>query len=270
MCSPKIYDTLNSLAVWERMSTITLEEMRSVKLMNRIDTKYILRYDEALTLLERAADAGYRVQQIDGLRATRYDTLYYDTPERQMYLVHHNQQLTRQKIRTRRYVESGLTFLEVKNKTNRGRTKKQRIEISHDEFYAFTANTQALDFFAERSAYSHTAISPAAATRFVRITLVNATLNERSTIDLDLRYEDVRRGHSVAIDGMVILEVKQDGLARSTMKDILRDMRIPPLKVSKYCLATALTVDDIKKNRYKLKLRDIEKRLGGLTIITEN
>lgn len=264
------YDTLNNLAVWQAMPTITLEQMRRVRLMNRVDTKYVLSYRELLTLLDRAQAEGYCVQQIDGKRAVGYDTLYYDTPERRMYLVHHNQELTRQKIRTRTYVESGQTFLEIKNKSNRGRTRKERTSIDRALFYDFTGDKAAMDFFAPRSAYRCDELSPALATRFVRITLVNAALTERITIDLDLRYEDVRTGCSATIEGMVILELKQDGLTASAMKRLLRAMRIAPLKVSKYCLGTALTVEGIKKNRFKLKLRDIEKRLHNIKIITTN
>ncbi|MBQ8493473.1 MAG: polyphosphate polymerase domain-containing protein [Alistipes sp.] len=270
MCSQEIYDQLNSLAVWEHMAPITLAEMRSLKLMNRIDTKYVLNYDEVFTLLECCAKAGYMVQHIDGKRAVGYDTLYYDTPERRMYLMHHNRVLTRQKIRTRTYLSSGITFLEIKNKTNRGRTKKQRIEIPRAHFETFATDSAALDFFTPRSTFRREELSPAISTRFLRITLVNSALSERITIDLDLRYADYRSGHTAAIEGMAILELKQDGLTRSTMKELLRNMRIAPLKVSKYCLATALTVEEIKKNRFKLKLRDIEKRLGDLNIITAN
>ena len=32
------YELLNELDVWQQMPTIKLDEMRSVKLMNRIDT----------------------------------------------------------------------------------------------------------------------------------------------------------------------------------------------------------------------------------------
>jgi hypothetical protein len=42
---------------------------------------------------------------------------------------------------------------------------------------------------------------------------------------------------------------------------MLRDMHIAPLKVSKYCLGTTVTVEGIKSNRFKAKVRDIEKRL---------
>lgn len=268
MRGSETYTTFNSLAVWGRMAPITLAEMRHVKLMNRIDTKYVLSYDEVVALLERSASAGYRVQHIDNARAVGYDTLYYDTPERQMYLMHHNRVLTRQKIRTRTYEASGITFLEVKNKTNRGRTKKERIAIARSHFEAFADDGDALAFFTLRSAFRPEDITPAIATRFLRMTLVNAMLTERITIDLDLRYRDVRSGRTASIEGMAILELKQDGLTRSTMKELLRDMRIAPLKVSKYCLATMLTVEGVKHNRFKAKLRDIEKRLGGLNIIT--
>ena len=270
MHSHKTYDTLNNLTVWQTMPTITLAEMRDVKLMNRIDTKYVLSYDEVLTLLDMAATSGYRVQHIDGKRALGYDTLYYDTPERRMYLVHHNQKLTRQKIRTRTYLESGQTFLEIKNKTNRGRTKKQRTEIDRSLFGGFAHDSEAISFYLPRANFQPEEISPALATRFVRITLVNASLSERITIDLDLSYEDVRTGCKASVEKMAILELKQDGLTSSTMKLLLRDMHIPPLKVSKYCLGTALTVEGIKKNRFKLKLRDIEKRLHSIKIITTN
>lgn len=268
MQSLATYPDINDLALWHSMRLITLDEMRGVKLMNRIDTKYVLGYDEAFTLLERSALAGYRVQHIDGLRAVGYDTLYYDTAERDMYLMHHNRVLTRQKVRTRTYEASGVTFLEIKDKSNRGRTKKQRVEIDRAHFDRFTMDAKAGDFFASRSAFRAEDISPAIATHFRRITLVNEALTERITIDLDLRYTDVRSGCSASIEGMAILELKQDGLSRSVMKELLRDMRIPPLKVSKYCLATVLTVAGIKHNRFKMKLRDIEKRLGGLTIVT--
>ena len=46
-----------------------------------------------------------------------------------MYLAHQNGRVIREKIRVRTYVSSGLTFLEVKNKNNKGRTDKKRIRV---------------------------------------------------------------------------------------------------------------------------------------------
>lgn len=256
------YEHLNNLDVWRRMATTTLDQMRRVKLMNRIDTKYVLTHEGVLRLLDEAADAGYRVQLIDGVRACRYDTLYYDTAPRDMYLAHHNRILTRQKIRTRRYVESGVTFLEIKNKSNRGRTRKKRIEIAPECFDNISHAEGVGPFFAEHARYACEVLSPALSTRFVRITLVNDDLTERLTIDLDLHYRDMRSGRESTIERMAIVELKQDGRRASAIKDILRRMRIMPLKVSKYCLGTTLTVEGIRRNRFKEKLREIEKQLN--------
>lgn len=264
------YEELNSLKLWRTMATITLDEMRGVKLMNRVDTKYVMTTAEALELVERGAERGYRVQTIGDVRAARYDTLYYDTAERAMYVAHHNQQLTRQKIRTRHYVESGATFLEIKNKSNRGRTRKRRVAIAHRLFEEFRGDAAAMAHYAEYAWYDAQRLSPALSTRFVRITLVNSELTERLTIDLDLRYCDVRSGREAHIDNMAIVELKQDGTAESVAKRLLQDMRIQPCKVSKYCLGTSLTVADIKRNRYKEKLRTIELRLQrGMPISRE-
>lgn len=256
------YEHLNNLDVWRRMATTTLDQMRRVKLMNRIDTKYVLSEDALPCLLDEAAAAGYRVQLIDGVRACRYDTLYYDTAPRDMYLAHHNRILTRQKIRTRCYVESGVTFLEIKNKSNRGRTRKKRIEIAPECFDNISHAEGVGPFFAEHAHYACEVLSPALSTRFVRITLVNDDLTERLTIDLDLHYRDMRSGCESTIERMAIVELKQDGRRASAIKDILRRMRIMPLKVSKYCLGTTLTVADIRRNRFKEKLREIEKQLN--------
>ena len=256
------YDRLNKLDVWHDMPTITLDEMRSVKLMNRIDTKYVLSEEEVLRLLQRATEAGYRVQILDGVRACRYLTLYYDTPEREMFTLHHNRKLTRQKLRTRTYLESGTTFFEIKNKSNRGRTKKRRTEIKAEELMCFAENAEARELLANNSSYTIDNLQPALITSFCRITLVNPTLTERSTIDLELSYEDARTGNKAHIKRMAIVEIKQDGNTASELKLMLRDMHIAPLKVSKYCLGTTLTVEGIKHNRFKAKIQQINKRLN--------
>lgn len=270
MDAPLSFDYLSSSELLRDMGPITLDEMRSVRLMNRIDTKYVISDEEVITLLGQAAERGYRVQTIAGRRVARYNTLYFDTAERAMYLAHHNRQLKRQKIRTRQYVESGICFLEIKNKSNRGRTHKLRVEIGHDEMSYFRGNDKAMNLFEEHSWHDLASLSPALATRFVRITLVNAELTERVTIDTNLRYKDLRSGRSGEIRGMAIVEIKQEGSCDSAAKQILGQMRIVPMKISKYCLGTALTVEGIKRNRMKEKLRAIEKRIGYGRVTTNN
>lgn len=263
------YEALNSLDVWRRMEVITLDEMRAVKLMNRIDTKYVISEVEVLELLDRAASAQYKVQIIGDIRAARYDTLYYDTPCRAMYIMHHNQQLSRQKVRTRTYLDNDLSFFEIKMKSNTGRTRKKRVEIERAMSHDFRNSNSAIELLKKYAWYGADELMPALSTRFTRITLVNPELTERLTIDMQLRYEDARTGSSAQVERMAIVELKQDGRSISTLRNILLDMRISPLRVSKYCLGTALTVQGIKSNRFKLKLRDIDKRLGGLSIVAD-
>lgn len=256
------YQSLNNLALWQEMGTITLEEMCSVKLMNRVDTKYVASEAMVMELLRQTAKYGYRAQVHGGVIAARYDTRYFDTESRDMYVVHHNRHLSRQKIRTRHYEDGSASYLEVKNKNNRGRTKKQRIEIPVENLMGFIDNSDAVSFIEPLARYNIQSLTPAIATRFVRITIVNPELTERITIDLDLEFTDLRSGIVSKIEGMSIIEIKQDGNIRSTAKEILNQLRVKPMRISKYCLGTALTVEGIKRNRMIEKIRRIEKRVG--------
>ena len=256
--SERVKDIISSFA------PITLAEMEGVKLMNRIDTKYAVSADMLPAILQ-AAQADYYVQEIDGQRIATYDTMYYDTDSLDMYIRHHDRQLVRQKIRVRQYVDSHLTFLEVKRKNNKGRTKKKRIAVPGFDIQGDTFGEtkrekwNVEDFIAAKSRYHWSELSPHLSTRFHRITLVNRAKTERLTIDLDLVWDNVLTGVSKTYPNLVIIELKRDGNVPSRMTDIMLDLRILPLKISKYCIGTALTTPDIKRNRFKSKIRKIEK-----------
>ena len=252
---------------------ISLAQMESVKLMNRIDTKYAVPR-AVLPLILEAAKADYFVQEIDGKRIATYDTMYYDTEELDMYVRHHDRQLVRQKIRVRQYVDSNLTFLEIKRKNNKGRTSKKRITVPG---FAITADTPSVlkhkrkddeqvtvaGFIDAKSRYEWSEITPHLWTKFHRITLVNKAKTERLTIDMDLIWDNVVSGEKKTFAELVIIELKRDGNVPSKMTHIMLDHRIHPLKISKYCIGTALTTPSIKKNRFKSKIRKITKLLNG-------
>lgn len=245
---------------------VTLEEMAAVKLMNRIDSKYLTDEATLLPLLRDARDAGYRVLVTNDARIAQYDTMYYDTSGLQMFLDHHNRRLTRQKVRTRIYVGSGLAFLEIKRKNNHGRTKKKRMQIPVDEFKAFASDAGAAEYLATRSDFSATQLSPSLETIFRRITLVNPSMTERLTIDTCLGFSNPRNAREACLKNGVIIELKQDGHAPSRMKQILLDHRVKPIRVSKYCIGVTLTDRDVKSNRFKLKIRKIEKQINNKLI----
>ena len=250
---------------------ISLSEMESVKLMNRIDTKYAVPL-AVLPAILQAAQADYYAQEIDGKRIATYDTMYYDTDTLDMYIRHHDRQLARQKIRVRQYVDSHLTFLEIKRKNNKGRTKKKRIVVPgfdiHADAPSFLKHKNREDepltvaqFIDTKSRYTWDCISPHLWTKFRRITLVNKAKTDRLTIDMDLVWENVVSGEKKTYPELVIIELKRDGNVPSHMTDIMLAHRIHPFKISKYCIGTALTTPGLKRNRFKKKIRLIEKML---------
>lgn len=238
---------------------ISLGEMDSIRLMNRTDTKFMTEQETLVRILSESSRCGYRALVADGMKLSPYNSLYYDTADLKMFMDHHNRRLVREKVRTRVYLSSGATFLEVKRKNNKGRTKKKRMPVAPELFGDFRGNEEAAAYLESHSSFPATGISPALETAFDRITLVNAAKTERLTIDMNLRFKNVRTGLEADLGDGVIIELKQDGRAESQMKRILLDCRVKPLRISKYCIGTTLTDPGAKSNRFKVKIRKIEK-----------
>jgi len=244
-----------------RFTPISLEEMTGVKLMNRIDTKYLTDNATLVQVLHDAAAAGYRILEADGARIAPYDSIYFDTETLRMFSDHHNKRLRRQKVRTRAYVNSGEAFLEIKRKNNRGRTRKKRTAIPLAELPDFRADAAACRYLAEWSDFTAGQLLPTLETLFNRITLVNPARTERLTIDTGLLFRNIRTGREASLRDAVIIELKQDGRTASPMKGILLDHRVKPARVSKYCIAVTLTDPSARSNRFKQKVRLIEKTI---------
>lgn len=237
------------------LDPITLSEMDSIRLMDRTDTKFVTTRARLSAFLEAARDGGYRVLEIGGHRICGYDTVYYDTPALEMYLDHHNRRLVRQKVRVRTYCDNGLSFLEIKKKNNHGRTRKKRMECAADDVF----RTEQSSFLVEKSGYRPSDIRPVLRTGFNRITLVNPPMTERLTIDMDLRFENLSGGGKASLGDAVIMELKRDGRADGTTLDMLAGLGIRRLKISKYCIGIAMTAPMVKQNRFKEKIRLIQK-----------
>ncbi len=239
----------------EAIAPVTLEELDAVKLMNRIDRKFVLTEDVLLKVL-REAQGKYRVLETESGKTTCYDTLYYDTPDCLMFRIHQAGRLPRRKVRIRTYLNSGATFLEVKRKNNHGRTKKKRIEIRREDGLS---KPQAQEFVLAKSGFDPLGLEPKVRTCFERITLANIAMTERLTIDMNLKFENLSTGMCSCLEDAVILELKQDGRAASQMLRILGNLGVRPFRVSKYCIGTVLTDPHAKGNRFKFKVRKIEK-----------
>lgn len=235
---------------------ISLAEMDSVKLQNRTDTKYIFNIHLLPNILNDIS-VNYAILSIKNKRTNYYQTLYYDSPELKSYLQHHNEKANRTKVRFRKYIDSNLTFLEVKNKNNKGRTIKSRVEVQ--DIPTNLTNEQ-LNFIAENSTINSKQLSPKLWNSFTRITLVHKSDNERLTIDFDLSFKLFDFSVEKSVKHLVIAEIKQEkATANSDFIRAIKKYHIRKSGISKYCVGTAMLNSNVKKNNFKERILKINK-----------
>ena len=163
---------------------ISLERMEEVKLLNRMDSKFIFEVGKLPAILEQLYSS-YYVLQIGQVRLQRYETLYFDTPGYELYLNHHNKRLNRFKVRSRKYVDSGSCYFEIKFKNNKGRTLKERKKHKGPQEDITGKNEHLLT---SRTKLTPGMLEPILWINFSRITLVNHGMSERVTIDTGLTF----------------------------------------------------------------------------------
>jgi hypothetical protein len=232
---------------------ISLSEMDSVALMNRTDTKYVFQFDKLKSYLNCLTDY-YRILEIDGIRASKYETLYFDTVDFEMYRDHHRGKLNRYKVRHRIYVDSNTHFFEIKFKNNKGRTIKSRIKRKEiDRMITGVAEK----FLNEKTKFLAQDLVPKLWSNCSRITLVSKYSKERLTLDIDLQFKnDVIEKK---LSNIVIAEVKQEKLSPSPFIKLMKQERVRLGSISKYCYGVLFLYDNIKGNNFKPQLRAINK-----------
>ncbi|MBN2520579.1 MAG: polyphosphate polymerase domain-containing protein [Bacteroidales bacterium] len=228
--------------------------MDKVNLLNRTDTKYVLKLSLLPKIIKELVN-DYYILEVDNKRLFSYETLYFDTEDLKMFRAHHNGKLNRYKIRKREYVDSKLNYLEIKFKNNKGRTIKERIK---GEELTSELSDRANQFILENSPFTADSLKGQVYTYFKRFTLINKKFNERITIDIDLVFKNTHK--EASFPNISIIEIKQDRMTKeSFLSDKLRENKIHPSSFSKYCFGTILTNDRVKKNNFKSKLLQIKK-----------
>ncbi len=242
--------------ILQNFEPISLEDMDRVKLLNRVDTKFVFQFNLLPSILNDVKEF-YYVLEINNIRTNSYKTLYYDTPNYDCYFQHHNGKLNRTKIRFRKYIESGLNFLEIKLKTNKDRTDKKRIKVEDIETILSENSKQ---FIQNNSLLKDAELHPALWNTFTRITLVNKTENERLTIDLNLAFKNFNTNNETATPHIVIAELKQGKAnVNSDFIKAIKKYHIRTMGMSKYCIGTALLNKELKSNNFKERILKINK-----------
>jgi len=238
-----------------KFESVTLKQLDSVKLQNRMDTKYILSKAQLVLLLEGIKEEQF-VLEIDNTRVFNYKTIYFDTPDFQFYKDHHNGCVNRIKVRSREYVESKLSFYEIKRKLFETRTDKQRKIIP-----AIYQEVPLADYnLIQYKRLNNKPIEKKLTNHFKRITLTNKKFTERITIDLEIGFDNGKK--QIQLSELVVIEVKQ-GKADvfSNTIQMLKKLRVHESSFSKYVIGVSLLEENIKHNNFKpilLKLNKIE------------
>lgn len=236
-----------------RMAATTLAQLDAVALLDRVDTKFLLTASQLAEILPRLSHE-YRVLDVAGRRLHQYRTLYFDTPNLDLYRMHNSTRAVRHKVRSRAYVDSGLTFFEIKSKTNTHRTVKHRLATPE---LVTDLTPDARSFVTEHLGRRAASLQPTLSNDFLRVTLVDKRETERLTLDLNIQFDC--DGRTAVLPGIVIAELKQSGAGqRSAFENAMRAARIRPSGISKYCAGVRLLVSDIKHESSARMLAAVE------------
>jgi len=236
------------LAVCPPVDLVELQERAD--LQTRIDRKYIIDLPVAEELL---VSLGQRTRVLEnaGRRRFRYRSTYFDTDDLASFYGAARARRHRFKVRTRSYLDSGLTVLELKTRDGRGQTVKVRTEhtAGHDRLDA-----AARAFLAENGLPEDTVdrLHPTLETSYQRSTCL-AAAGSRWTLD-DTLCCTAAGGRRVGLVDQVLVETKSVG--RATEVDRwLRDRHVRDVQVSKYGTGLAALRPDLPANKWHRTLR---------------
>ena len=228
--------------------SLTLEKADAVKLMYRMDTKYIICSEDVIELLKDIRQ-GYHVLEVASQRIGTYTSVYYDTNDRRMFYSHVTGSFPRYKVRERFYSQNGLKFFEIKQKSNSGRTYKQRISLTEN---LTENNSKTSIWLSQQTPFHSEELSPVLVIFFERITLINNEQTERVTLDFNLHFRTPSGLVTPVFDRVAIIELKQEKKAGSLIREYLRNKGIRPCCLSKFCTGMLLTNSEIGYKQYKL------------------
>ena len=251
-----------------QLSKHSLADLCNAKLMNRVDSKFLLPASR-LPMVLAACGEQYSALEIDGISKCRYRNVYFDTPELNYYHRHHNRKLNRHKVRHRQYMDTGTSFLEVKFKNNKGRTIKTRVKV---DCGPDTVIESYHEFLLEQGIEAPQCLKPTQLGTYDRISFAHPSRRERVTLDLNTSFKNLlvldRAADSEGtklfeMPNVVIAELKQSKLDRySPFYRLMREMSIRSQGFSKYCMGLSLTgSQQIKSNRFKPTRIKLERNL---------
>lgn len=253
----KVNDKLHSVLLsFRRKSLKELQSLSSeTNLLQRFDTKFLLTVEQFLFLVEKI-EKSYFAIEIDGNLISDYQSEYWDTPNRDLYFLHHRKILPRYKIRKRSYLNNGESYWELKTKSIKGQTVKTRIPSFPKDNHIPEEIFKILN--EQQNKYISSEFEPVMVSKFQRLALLNVEKNERITFDWDIEFTS--KGEVLKLEGLIVAEIKQKQRDRNSFffKEC-RNLHLQSNNFSKYCIGTALLNPSIKQNNFKRILEKVKK-----------
>jgi len=241
----------------DRFDAVSLEEIvAEASLLTRVDRKYVVpRADLAAVLA--GLDERTRVLEIDGARDFAYESVYFDTPDLLSFRMAAQPRRRRFKLRTRSYLDTGSSYLEIKTRGARGTTVKERDEYDPRRRGELTpdARDDVADALATIGVASERAdeLDATLMTRYRRATLLAPDGAGRATVDTELEWIEAD-GHGFTLPRLAIVETKS-GSTASAVDRLLWRAGHRPATVSKYATGLAALHPELPRNRWARLLR---------------
>lgn len=235
-------------ATLETLAPVGLGELDDrLSLQTRTDRKYVLNEDDAVQLLDSLGDVA-RVLDLSGRRRSSYESVYFDTPGFDSFRGAALRRPCRFKVRTRRYVEQDLCWIEIKRRNRRGQNDK--VKRWHDPSRPAALTAASYDFLESDGGITpHVgALRPVVRTSYRRSTL--AVDDQRLTIDSDLFAEDLLGlGAGVGIGRRLIVETKSWGRPGVADRALWR-LGHRPVTFSKFAVGMASFHPSLPRNKW--------------------
>ena len=236
------------------LPALTLDEVNAeAALQTRVDRKYLVRPD-TWAIVQGSLDQQPSVLEIDGRRGFRYSSTYYDTAELDSYRDAARSRPHRYKVRTRHYLDTGSSAVEVKLRSASGATVKSRQWLDADAAPGGSLLTaDAATFVGGFDRIGDTAhqLTEVLTTSYELVTLVTA--DARVTVDRHVAATDVD-GRQMDYGDLLVVETKSAGGAGAVDRALWAS-GIRPARISKYCTSLAALRPELPSNRWSRSLR---------------
>jgi hypothetical protein len=231
----------------ERFPAISIEGMDDVaSLEQRFDRKYIVSEDDAKIFFEMLPDS-LAALEITEKRSFAYESWYFDTADLESFRATAHRRRRRWKVRTRTYLDSQKSLVEVKLRDHRGRSLKSRLPENFSVAPSLTVEgIKFVNKVLGREGLAET-LRTTLRTSYERISVVDIENGVRLTADLGVKCE-ATEGKETSINGVVIETKSPHGSA--SIDRVLWRCGHRPVRLSKYGTGLAAINSELSRSKW--------------------